>query len=340
MKILVVDTVAEFSIADVARGYMGALERAGHELAFYSMARRFEYHANAMPREIAKDTTFVSKTASENIVIEAMYHHADLVVIVSGLNVHPIALWLLGKVGIPVAVIFTESPYDDDSQATWIDLSHTDSDVDIMACTNDAYSARTRGWVHLPPSYDPTFHHPAEPVEDEKCDVLIVGTGWPERQMILEAVNWEGIDLRIRGIWPGLKDNPDSPLFKFYHPGVIDNKQIAPLYASAKICLNFNRASVEAETPGPRMYELAACGAFIMSDGRDDIRNRWGNSIATYTGAVDLEAKIRFYLKNERMRTRMALGARTAVLGETFDARVGTLMKAVRNRHGKLTAVK
>lgn len=327
MRVLVVNTVAEFSIADVARGYMNALERAGHTLAYYSMSRRFEYHANAMPREIAQDVPFLSKTASENILIEAMYHKADMVLIISGLNVHPIALWLLGQVKFRVAIVFTESPYDDVEQKIWLDLTSADGEVDTTVFTNDEHSAETMGWHFLPPAYDPAFHFPAVAIEDEVCDVLMIGTGWPERQQLLEAVNWNGIDFKIRGVWPGLNDHPDSPIHRFYHPGVIDNARIAPLYASAKICLNFNRAHAEARTPGPRVYELAACGTFILSDSRTGMEGMFGDSVATFSGAVDLEAKVRYYLENPVHRKVCASRARKAVQGETFDKRVGTLME-------------
>lgn len=344
MRILFVHASVDFSIGDVSRGYRAALERAGHDLADYVMPARFAYHARALPPEVARDQSFVSKNASECIVLEAMYHRADMVVVVSGLNVHPIALWLCGQVNIPIAVVLTESPYDDKQQAQWVDLTGEEGNKpDILVFTNDRHSADSRrGWVFLPPSFDPTFHHPDEPDPEMVCDVIMVGTGWAERQSFLEAVNWDGIDFRIYGVWPGLKDNPDSPLHRFYNPRVIDNSKIAKVYASAKINLNFHRKSQVAVTPGPRVFELAGCGVFSLSDARKGLKEMFGAAIPTFKTPQQLEAQIRLYLKDDMTptRDRMAVEARNCVRDETFDTRVTTMMTAVKHRFSRFRGAK
>lgn len=329
MRILFVHPVTSMSIGDVARGYRHALERQGHEIADYSFANRFAYHEKMVPGNAADRLRHVSKMASETIVVEAMYHKADVVVMVSGLNMSPVALWLLGQVGIPAAVIFTESPYDDDSQAQWIDMSHiADSKVDLTVFTNDRYSAMKFGWHLLAPSFDPSIHRPVAPVPEFECDVVMVGTGWPERQVFLESVNWDGVDLRIHGVWPGLNDNPTSPLFRFYRPGIIDNANIAALYCSAKICINFNRRNDHALTPGPRVYEVAACGAFQLSDSRRDMEVTFGDNIPTFDTPSLLESEIRYYLNNPVERAQLAGNARELVAGETFDKRAASMVAA------------
>lgn len=341
MRILFVHAAVDFSIGDVSRGYRAALERAGHELADYVMPSRFAYHARALPPEVARDPSFVSKNASECIAIEAMYHKAELVIVVSGLNVHPIALWLCGQIDVPVAVILTESPYDDKDQARWMDMTDAGSGhVDVITFTNDKHSASKRSWVFLPPSFDPTFHHPDEPDDEMKCDVMMVGTGWAERQSFLEAVNWDGIDFRIYGVWPGLVDNPNSPIHKFYQPRVIDNTKIAKVYASAKVNLNFHRKSQVAITPGPRVFELAGCGVFSLSDARKGLKEMFGAAIPTFKTPQQLEAQIRLYIKDEMAptRDRMAMEAHNCVRDETFDSRVTTMMAAIRSRFKRFRA--
>lgn len=342
MRILFVHAAVDFSIGDVSRGYRAAMERAGHDIADYVMPARFAYHARALPPEIARDQSFVSKNASECIVLEAMYHRADLMIVVSGLNVHPIALWLCGQVDIPVAVILTESPYDDVPQAKWLDLTESDGKVDTIVFTNDAHSAAKRGWTFLPPSFDPTFHHPDEPDPEMECDVMIVGTGWVERQSFLEAVNWEGINFRIYGVWPGLTDNPNSPIHKFYQPRVIDNTKIAKVYASAKINLNFHRASKAAFTPGPRVFELAGCGVFSLSDSRKGLKEMFGAAIPTFKTPQQLEALIRLYLKEESAdkRHQLAMEAHNCIRDETFDNRAATLMAAVKRKFKRFRTAK
>lgn len=328
MRILFVSASVDFSIGDVSRGYQTALARAGHDMAYYIMPARYKYHMKAIPPEMHHDQQLVAKMASECILTEAMYHRAELVVIISGLNVHPVALWLLGQVGIPVAVVLTESPYDDTEQNNWLDMTKAGdgTEVDLTVFTNDAYSAMEMGWHFLPPSFDRTFHNQRLPDPDAACDVLLVGTGWPERQAFLEAVDWTGIDLRLYGVWPGLKDNPDSPLFRFYRPMLVDNANIAAMYRAAKVNINFHRNSKVAITPGPRVFELAACGAFQLSDSRSGLVEMFGDSIPTFATPLDLEEQIRFYLTNDAERNRLADFACNRVRNETFDNRVSTMM--------------
>lgn len=338
MKILFVNTAAQMSVSDVARGYKNALIKAGHDLYEYSMAARFGYHTKAVPLDVqAKDSTIISKQASETIVNEALYHRADLVVIISGLNVHPIALWLLGRVGIPVAVVLTESPYDDGPQRTWVGTAEEfDVPLDITVFTNDRYSAQNtatagRQWVHLAPAFDPAVHHPAPPDPETACDVIFVGSGWEDRQQLFEAVDWTGINLRLYGIWPGLENNPGSPIFKFYRPVIVNNEMIKGIYASARICVNLHRNHRLALTYNPRIVEVAACGAFQISDRRSDMVRTFGRSIPVFGDVKEFERLIHYYLDpaNEDERAGLAAQAMRLVQDETFDNRVASMVAAL-----------
>lgn len=321
------------SIGDVSRGYRRALERQGHEISDYRLGSRFEYHRKAIP-ETVKDQGILARQASETILNEALYCNAELVLIISGLNVHPIALWLLGKAGIRAAVILTESPYDDEAQRQWTDLSHVGSDVNLTVFTNDRISSTKYGWHFLPPSFDPAIHYPVEQEESLACDVLMIGTGWTERQQLLEAVNWEGIDLKLFGIWPNIV--PGSALAPFYVPEVVSNAKVPTMYCSAKINLNVHRGSEIAMTPGPRVYELAACCAFQMSDPREDLLALFNGGIPTFTSPRELEEKVRYYLDQPEERRYCAGIALDAVCAEDFDKRASTLMAVV--EHNMLVA--
>lgn len=335
MRILFVHPATEMSIGDVARGYRKALESQGHEIKDYHLSRRMSYHSRALPAEVANPTVMAHQ-ASETILNEALYHGADLVLIISGLNVHPIAMWLLGKVKIPIAVVLTESPYDDESQAEWVDVGRkTGTQVDITVFTNDRYSAEKYGWTFLPPSYDSTIHHPVDSEPEFECDVMMVGTGWPERQRMLEGVNWDGINLKLYGLWPNI--DADSPLHKFYHPAVVNNSNVPRMYCSAKININIHRASDVAFTPGPRVYELAACGAFQISDPREDLVGLFGDGVPTFNNASELETLIRFYMDRPEERRLLSAAALDAICDQDFDTRAKTLMATI-EQHATATS--
>ena len=166
----------------------------------------------------------------------------------------------------------------------------------------------------------------------------MIGTGWRERQAFLEAVNWTGIDLKLYGVWPTL--TADSPLHRFHCPMVVDNTRIAAIYRSAKICINFHRRSVDALTPGPRAFELAACEAFQLSDPRPDLVSMFGSSIPTFDTPGNLEDLIRHYLAPEHDDERWVLAAEACSLvqGETFDRRVQEMVGVLDYGVGEVSA--
>lgn len=332
MRILFVWTAAEFSVQDVARGYRLALAKQGHEIHDYRLSRRIMYHVRALGEPKCQDMELVAKLASENVIIEAIRHHADLIVIISALHFHPDAIWFLARCSWPTVAIFTESPYFDEKQAMFAGVY-----PEMLCATQDGFSARRYDWLHLPPSYDPDIHKPVDPDPAEACDVILIGTGWAERVKLLEQVDWTGIKLRLIGLWSHVGSLPhDSPLVPFVEERTLDNRENARFYASAKICLNIHRHGTDAESANPRIYEAAACGAFQLSDHRHDLAKTFGSSIPIFTDAKDLEYQIRFYLANDELRQADARRARELVRGETFDARAATLMDAVARRSTKV----
>ncbi len=330
MKVLLVYPVARMSVLDVATGYHLALLRAGHDVRVYNLSQRWEYHDRAVPETLPEPQRLraLSKQSSETILIEALYHDADLVLIISGLNVHPLALQLLQRAAIPTAVIHTESPYEDANQAEW-----SSTYPGMMSCTHERTSADRYGWVYLPHAYEPTIHYPHWPESDLATDVLIVGSGWPERIALLEQVDWTGIALVLIGIWT-LRD--DSPLqFGYRGAGIVANLDVPRLYCSARVNVNVHRQAPGAVSLNPRGYELAACGACQVSDVRVEGLVRFGASVPTYTTASGLEAELRDLLAHQQRRRVCAAEARARVEGETFDARLVTLLESWRAGAGQ-----
>ena len=301
----------------------------------YYLDKHLSYHLKALEvvdsesgTSIAKDQAFVSRMATENVLNEAVYFGADLVFVVSGLNFHPIALTSLEKVGIPAAVYLTENPYDDVPQREWC------SNYPSMAVfTHERISSEREGWTYLPHAYDPAVHRPVEPDPKFNCDVLLVGTGWRERQYFLEAVNWTGIHLYVAGpkeAWPALTER--SPIWTSFHAEPVDNATIAPRYAAAKICLNFHRRHPDAWSPNPRAYEIAACGAFQLSDPRPGVTDLFGETVPIFDSPEALERLVRQYLEEGPVRRCLANKSRDLVKNETFDERAKQLVAVLVDR--------
>lgn len=319
IRIVFVWTAAEFSTQDVARGYRRALDLAGgFEIYDYRLPNRLRYHARALGDEKSQDISLLSRLASEGIVLEAMRHHADLVLIISGLTLHPDALTYLRQAGIRTACVFTESPYDDKDQREFHAI------YPDMQCFTMERTSAVDGWHYLPHAYDPEIHYPRPSLM--ALDVLFIGTLWPERIRTWEAVDWSGIRAQFHGTWVAPPLPAMSPLGALYEDGCIHNEEAAKMFSTSAINLNWFRSHPTAESLGPRAYELAACGAFQLTDYRTELDEVFGHNVVATTTAATLRSDINYWLAHEPERRHSAHLACEAVRAHTFSTRLQTLL--------------
>lgn len=349
---------ASFSTYDVARGLFGALTAAGHHVAEYGLASRLRMTAEGLqamaPEGKTPDPALVALHASEALLYRTVIEGCRWLLVVSGMGLHPNVLAACHRIGVKVAIVFTESPYETSEEgelrmAPVCDLAFTCERTSVAAF-QAALDAAGRGGraLYLPHAHDPAIHRPAvdddPPLTDaERSDVLLIGTGFEERQVLLEAINWQGIDLKLGGYWAGVTGYGEPHrLHRHLTWGCIDNRQTARLYRGAKIVLNPHRFAEGAESANPRFYEAAACGAFQIADERAEIGELVGDAVPTYPPGVPwrLEALIRRYLAGEPERRRLAALAKERTAAHTFAARAETVLTAIEahDRAGRAVA--
>jgi spore maturation protein CgeB len=353
MRLLVVHPGSLWATHDVYTGLSAGLQAGGHEVIDYALDGRIAASrvwlqylwrkqvraggplAGERPNEA--DAIY---HAGQEVVARALRFEVDRVLVVCGAYFHPDCAELLRRAGVPTAVVFTESPYDDPEQAKLaprFDVCFTNERTSVPRLREANPNTH-----YLPAAYDPAQHGPhlngssfssssERPKQEPAHDVVFVGSGFDSRRALLAAVDWAGIDVGLYGAWDDLPAG--HPLLPHVRAGVVDNARAGALYRQAKIALNLYRASggVPAESLNPRAYELAADGVFTISHPRAEVAEKFAAAdgapfVSTFATAGELEQRIRYFLA--RPRTAGLYGAELprCVTEDTYAHRAAQLV--------------
>lgn len=339
MRLVLCHPGADMSTSDVHRGLEDGLKALGHEVYDYALNHRiaaaaqyFDHVWRKAKKQVPRPTNVdVLYRAGEELVTRALRVQPDVVLIVSAMFLHPDVLVLLKRAGIKVALLLTESPYDDEQQAKLLPF------VDV-AWTNERASAETLGIHYLPHAWHPQIHVPTLEAANPHVpahDVVFVGTAFQERIEMLQAVDWRGIDLGLYGAWEMLPAR--SPLRPYLRGKIVENTLTAALYQRAKIGLNlyrwskgFGKAAPRLEQAAgslnPRAYELAATRCFSLSEYRTEVVEKFGDLVPTFTQAAEIRPLVDRWLADDVGRTRARFALAHAVADDTWTARAAQVI--------------
>ena len=139
----------------------------------------------------------------------------------------------------------------------------------------------------------------------------------------------------LAGNWQALEsDSPLVPLVGHDLAECYPNELTADLYRGTRASLNLYRREAEAThlvdgwAMGPREVELAACGAFYLTEARGENREVLP-MIPTVSGPEDFSEKLAWWLAHDRQRQRVADEARAAVADRTFLSNARRLLQLV-----------
>lgn len=345
-RVLVVGSHA-WSTLDAYSGLVAGFRDAGYDTHTYDLHTRLEAASEwlkfcvkrwgtADDPEPSQDDTIYQ--AGIRCVVKALEVNADAVVVVCGLLFHPSLYLLFERMGMPVFLYGTESPYDDElyrnvaKLSTACSLNEAGSVAGIQRAVHD--SGETTPVAYLPLGYNPTIHRPgfadslavSHAGEIPAHDVVFIGNMYPSRAAWMEAIDWTGIDLGIYGIFDAIPD--DSPLRKYIKGGVVRNTAACAIYQRSKIVLNLFRAEQfgpewtvigthKGTSLNPRVIEAAAAGACLVSEWRPELDTVFGTAVPFAYNPEQCETIIRDLLaKPER---RAAIGASLPPLVESFS---------------------
>jgi len=356
VRVLVVRPGPHFSVSDVCRGWTHAFIHHGIEVIDFNYDDRLDFYGQYRIEDVKKKcptcgqgeliqalpTAGVCRVASKGIEAACYEYWPDVVFVVSGFFIPDDTLDTMRAHGHKVVGLFTESPYEDDRQLEW--ASHFDA-VLLNDPTNlDRFREVLDDVHYVPHAYDPAVHHPGAGDPDFSGDFGFVGTGFPSRVELLEAVNLDGLTVKIGGNWQQLGE--DSPLLPYVvHPldCCLDNAETVALYQSVTTSLNYYRREAtdggtsEGWAMGPREVELAACRTFFLRDPRGE-----GDALfplmPTFTEAGEVRALLDWALANPKSRERAERQAFEAIRDRTFANHAGWLLQHL-DRARSFTAV-
>lgn len=335
-SVMVVHPGDSFSTHDVYTGLCAGLAAQGVSVIEARLDHGIDsfstmiYHTEEAGEPLPEWATDAFALAAPRIIGQAAWLRPDAVIVVTGLKCHYSVPLTIRKLGIPCALLCTETPYSDIEQEIAPLYDHV--------FTHERTGLRTRFGGHpsahyLPHAYNPATHTPDGP-RGEPADVYFVGTAFPERRALFNGVRWGGLRFVCEGAlwhqeWDKLID-PTAIRRGEVDPwqGVQANTDVAARYRAATICLNHHRTTADvgtgrhialpAESLGPRAYEIAACRAFqIVDDSRAEAREIFGDALVTYCAGDSghLERQVRWWASHDGEREQFAAAQYAAVVG-------------------------
>jgi hypothetical protein len=326
-----------FSVHDVYVGWCEALRDAGQQVARFNLDERLQFYSHALMPTPTPDVfrrAFTTEQAIERTaagIYEALYEfRPDVLMVVSGFFLPPTVYERARANGVRIVVVHTEEPYEHERQmrlAQYADINLIDDPTNLAAF--EAISVAR----YFPHTYRPSVHCPGPAVPELVCDLGFVGTGYPSRIAFFEAMNLDGLDVRLAGNWQGLAEG--SPLRALKHGPLnecYDNTDAVDLYRSQRCGINLYRHDgLDPDCPpgvaiGPREVEMAAVGAFFIREPRPE-GDEVLDMLPTFASPEDASEQLRWWLAHPHDMASFAAKAREAIADRTFDNQAVQLLR-------------
>ena len=340
-KIVVVTPIYGGSLP-VARHAVRALRKLGHQVIEADMAPLDGYYQQLKHSSLAESRR--DEVLSRMIGFTGQYvdflvesHEPHLVLALAQAPLDRSALARIRSRGVTTAFWFVEDcrlmGYYREIAAEYDYFFHIQdenltAELNALGCANAHY---------LPLAADPEVFRPieAQEIPDRyRAGLSFMGAGYPNRRKIFSQLM--EYDLKIWGTeWERagalegvLQDNGRR----------IPTEETALIFNAASINLNLH-SSVFAPgvDPGgafvnPRTFEIAACGAFQLTDHRPLLGRHLvpGEEIAVFRNETELKELIDYYLNHPESRAEMGARARKRILAEhTYLHRLSEMIEFI-----------
>lgn len=334
MRILTVEPGPAFSVADVHNGWLKAFQDLGTNVRNFNLSDRLSYAEASLRDRVPENERgqIAARMVAEQLRAACFDFWPDLVVITSAFFVPPETYDIIRDRGMKIAVILTESPYEDPFQlgiAARADIALVNDLVNL-----EAYRKVQPNTWYNPHAYDPEKHRRRPQTPDLRSDFAWVGTAYPSRIEWFEQINFDGLEVVLGGNWQQLPEG--HPLERFLlndKANCIDNDETVDIYSSTSSSVNLYRKESEEGfdagwAMGPREVELAATGTFFLRDPRPE-SDLVLPMLPSFASPEEFSDKLRWWLDHDEQREEATKAAQAAISTRTFVNNAKSLLGRV-----------
>ena len=209
-----------------------------------------------------------------------------------------------------------------------------------LFCTKEPYAIEALRRVgltnlyYLPCHCAPAIHRPVEPTAEERrrfaVKVGFTGNYYPYRGRFFAELT----DLPIT-IWGRGWERAPATVRALAAGGPVWGRAKLLSYSLPNIVLNLHHPLNDILGVNDRLFEVASCGGFQLTDRREDVGRMFevGKEIVTYQDAGDCRRLIEYYLAHPDERAAIAAaGQRRAHQDHTVSLRLAELLGALEQR--------
>lgn len=270
---------------------------------------------------------------SQAAVSMAEEQKPDFILAMAQAPLDRISLMKLKKMGVPTVMWFVEDYQVFDYWTAYAPLYDAFAVIQKEPFLTELKKIGQAHAFYLPLAALPDFHKPASLTPGEKklygSALSFLGAGYPNRRLAFRRLAER--DFKIWGSdWDGesaLKDNIQLGGRR------IEKEESVKIYSAADININLH-SSVHKDSlvshgdfVNPRTFELAAIGAFQLTDKRSLMDGLFApDEIAAFDSIEEFYEKIDYFLNHPEERKKYAEKARKRVLAEhTYERRMKEL---------------
>ncbi|MBO9606982.1 MAG: glycosyltransferase [Paenibacillaceae bacterium] len=287
---------------------------------------------------------FAAIPPDANVTAAAKKFRPDLMLVLEGMQLPAEQTKAVRQRGVRTAVWFTDDPYYTDITAgiaPQYDFVFTLE----MNCV-PFYTAIGCNQVHyMPLAANTSVFQPQRLAPAYRRDVSFIGSAYWNRVAFFDSIApaLAGKHAMLSGLWWDRLKHYSRLAGKIGLNHWMTPEETAKYYFGSGVVINLHRAhdddsynhnsrKIPALSINPRTFEIAASGAFQLTDERLDLRNMYeiGREIVTYASPNEFLEKMEYYLQHEEERRDIALrGLARTLRDHTYRRRIDALLDIV-----------